>query len=140
MAGEPVIEHYPEIRLFHIVAVIASGSLFFLRGLAVRAGRSRWALAPPVRILSITIDTALLAAALMLVTILPAPAFANGWLAAKLALLPVYVGLGWLALRRIAHRRLQLACFAGALLAYGLMFAIARTHDPLGPVHALAGG
>ncbi len=98
MAGEPVIEHYPEIRLFHVLAVIASGSLFFLRGLAVRAGRSRWALAPPVRILSITIDTALLAAALMLVTILPAPAFANGWLAAKLALLHVYFGLGWLAL------------------------------------------
>ena len=136
----PVIEYYPEIRLFHVIAVIASGSLFFLRGLAVRAGRSRWALAPQVRTLSMAIDTALLAAALMLVAILPSPVFASGWLAAKLALLPVYIGLGWLALRRFAGGWRQLACFAGALLAYGLMFAIARTHDPLGPVRLLAGG
>lgn len=134
-----MIEFYPQIRHFHILAVIASGSLFFLRGLAVRGGRSGWALAPPVRYLSIAIDTALLTAALMLFTILPSAVFANGWLATKLVLLPVYVGLGWLALRRTAEGPRQLAFFAGALLAYGFMFAIARTHDPLGAFRLLAG-
>lgn len=134
-----MIEFYAQIRHFHILAVIASGSLFFLRGLAVRAGHFGWALAPTVRYLSIAIDTALLTAALMLFTILPSAVFANGWLATKLVLLPVYVCLGWLALRRTTEGQRQVAYFAGALLAYGLMFAIARTHDPLGPLRLLTG-
>lgn len=134
-----MFDFYPEIRLAHILAVIASGSLFFLRGLATRAGRSDWALAPAIRYLSYAIDTALLAAALMLYTVLPSAAFSNGWLVAKLALLPLYIALGWLALRRTADGTRQFAYFAGALLAYGFMFAIARTHHPLGPLHVLTG-
>lgn len=134
-----MFDFYPEIRLAHILAVIASGSLFFLRGLAARAGRSHWALTPRVRYLSYAIDTALLAAALMLLAILPSAAFSNGWLAVKIALLPLYIALGWLALRRTAHGPRQLVYFVGALLAYGLMFAIALTHDPLGPLHLLTG-
>jgi len=134
-----VIEYYGEIRSAHILAVIASGSLFLLRGAAVSAGRPGWALARPVRYLSYAIDTTLLTAALMLFTILPSAVFSNGWLAAKLALLPVYVGLGWLALRRPAGTPAQVAFFAGALLAFGLMFAIARMHDPLGPLHLIVG-
>lgn len=82
-----------------------------MRGLAARAGRAHWALAPPVRYLSYAVDTALLTAALMLFTILPSAVFASGWLAAKLA-----------------------------LRAYGLIFAIARTHDPLGTLRLVTGG
>lgn len=134
-----MIEYYGEIRSLHILAVVASGSLFFLRGLAVSAGRRTWALALPVRYLSYTIDTTLLTAALMLFTILPSAVFANSWLAAKLALLPVYVGLGWFTLHRPRAGAGQLACFAGALLAYLSMFAIARAHDPLGPIYLISG-
>jgi uncharacterized membrane protein SirB2 len=104
----------------------------------VLAGRGHWALAPLPRYLSYAVDTTLLTAALMLLTILPAAAFGNGWLAAKLLLLPVYIGLGWLALRARAPAR-RLAFLAGALLAYGCMFMIARAHDPLGPIRALIG-
>ena len=75
---------YPEIRWAHIAAVTASGSLFALRGLLVQANRPRWAMAAPVRYLSYSIDTVLLTAALMLVTILPGAMFANGWLTVKL--------------------------------------------------------
>jgi len=59
-------ELYPEIRLIHIIAVLASGGLFLIRGLAVNLG-ARWAMAAPLRYLSYAIDTTLLAAALMLV-------------------------------------------------------------------------
>ena len=134
-----MIEFYPEIRLAHVVAVIASGCLFCLRGLLVTARRPGWALAPPLRYLSYAIDTTLLTAALMLFTILPSAAFSNGWLAAKLALLPAYIWLGWLALRRPARPARQFGYFAGALLTYAGMLAIAYTHDPLGPVRLLAG-
>lgn len=126
-----MIEFYSEIRLAHIAAVISSGALFMLRGIFVGAGHRSWALAPLPRYLSYVIDTTLLTAALMLVTILPSSLYANGWLIAKLALLPAYVGLGWFALRCTARR--QLGYFAGALLAYGCMFTIARAHNPLGP-------
>lgn len=128
-----MIEFYVPIRHAHIAAVLASGALFLLRGTLVQAGRAGWALAPLPRYLSYAVDTALLAAALLLVTILPSAAYANGWLAAKLALLPVYIGLGWFAFRA-RNRATRFACFAGAGLAYGCMYAIARSHSPLGPL------
>jgi uncharacterized membrane protein SirB2 len=134
-----MIEFYSLIRTAHVAAVLASGALFLLRGLMVSAGRREWALTPLLRYLSYTIDTALLAAAVMLVCILPSTVYGNGWLAAKLAILPVYVVLGWLALRRAEPARRQLAYLAAALFAYGSMFAIARAHDPLGPLRGILG-
>jgi uncharacterized membrane protein SirB2 len=60
-------------------------------------------MAAPLRFLSYSIDTILLTAALMLLTILPHAVFANGWLAVKLALLVVYVALGSFALKARAQ-------------------------------------
>src|SRR3546814_8640513 len=65
-----MIEFYPHIRQIHILTVILSGGLFALRGVFALAG-ARWPHAAPVRYLSYTIDTTLLTAALMLVSILP---------------------------------------------------------------------
>ncbi|MGQ0383610.1 MAG: SirB2 family protein [Gammaproteobacteria bacterium] len=127
-----MIEYYAEIRLAHVASALASGTLFLLRGLLVTAGRGDRALARPARYASYAIDTALLAAAILLLTILPQSAFSNGWLYAKLALLPVYIGLGWLALRSAPRGVRQLACLAGALAAFLGMYVIARAHDPLG--------
>jgi len=133
-----MIEFYPQIKLVHVAAVVASGSLFLLRGLVLQAGaRGRWAMSAPLRYLSYSVDTVLLTAALMLLTILPAAIYANGWLAVKLVLLVVYIGLGTFALKRGRTRRTRLACFVAALAVYGAMLAIARTHDPLGPLRML---
>jgi uncharacterized membrane protein SirB2 len=131
-----VLEYYAEIRFVHFVAALASGSLFLSRGLLVQAGRPGWALAPLPRNASYAIDTVLLAAALVLVSILPSAVFANGWLAAKLALLPLYIGLGWGALRAGTRAR-RLACFAAAILAFAGMYTIARAHSPYGPLAPL---
>ena len=133
---DEMIEFYPYIKLVHVAAVVASGSLFLLRGLAVQAGVS-WGMAAPVRYLSYGIDTVLLTAALMLLTVLPAAVFANGWLWLKLALLVVYVGLGTFALKRGRTRTVRLASFISALLVFATMFIIARSHDPLGPARLL---
>lgn len=127
-----MIEFYPQIKWVHVAAVIASGGLFALRGLLVLAGRSSWALAAPVRYLSYSIDTTLLTAALMLFTLLPGALFANGWLAAKLALLVAYVALGMFALRRGRTAGVRLACYLAALATYGFMYSIARAHHPGG--------
>src|SRR3546814_7820767 len=126
-----MIAFYAQIKLVHIVAVLLSGGLFTLRGIAVLAGQ-RWPLAPPLRYLSYSIDTTLLTAALMLLTILPASMFANGWLTLKLVLLVVYVVLGTLALKRGKTRRVRAISFVAALLTYGYMLVVARMHHPLG--------
>ena len=133
-----MIEFYGQIKWVHIAAVIASGSLFLLRGIEVQAG-ARQALAAPLRYLSYAIDTTLLTAALMLVTILPGAMFGNGWLAMKLCLLVVYVVLGTFALKRGRTPRTQLLCFVAALAVYAFIAIVAIEHHPLGMLHPLPG-
>ena len=127
-----LIAFYPQIKWVHIAAVCASGSLFALRGALVQAGIPRWAMTAPVRYLSYTIDTILLTAALMLLTILPGAMFANGWLTAKLVLVVVYVGLGTFALKRGRTPRMRTTCFVAALLVFATIIGIALAHHPLG--------
>ena len=88
-----MIEFYPEIRWVHIAAVLTSGGLFALRGVAMLAG-ARWHMAAPLRYLSYTIDTVLLTAALMLATVLHQYPFVHAWLTVKVSFLVVYVVLG----------------------------------------------
>lgn len=123
---------YPQIKWVHVAAISASGTLFAARGALVQAGRPGWAMAAPLRWLSITIDTVLLTAALMLLTLLPAALFANGWLTLKLVLVVAYVVLGTLALRRGRTARVRRGCFVAALVAYVAIIGIARAHHPLG--------
>ena len=98
-----MLAFYAQIKAVHVAAVLLSGALFLTRGLLVQAGRQRWAMSGLVRYASYSIDTVLLTAALMLVTILPGAMFANHWLTLKVALLFVYVALGTLALKRAAN-------------------------------------
>ena len=89
----------PQIRQAHLALVALSGTLFALRGAAAIAG-ARWSSLAPLRYASYLIDTALLAAALLLLAMLRINPLAEAWLAVKLALLPAYVVLGVMALRR----------------------------------------
>lgn len=132
-----MIAYYPELKLLHVVAVLASGLIFLLRGTLVQVGRQRWALAPFPRYLSYTVDTILLTAALALLSVLPSAVFANGWLTVKLSLLPAYVVSGWLALRRGQRGRAGFLWFACAIAIYAFMVVVARFHDPLGPLYFL---
>ena len=127
-----MLAYYLQVKWVHVAAVLASGGLFFLRGLLLQFGAGRVAMFAPVRYLSYGIDTVLLTAALMLATMLPAAMFANGWLLAKLLLLPVYVVLGSFALKRARTPGARLACYLAALAAYATMTGIARAHHPAG--------
>lgn len=133
-----MIEFYPQIKSAHIAAVLASGSLFFLRGLAMNLG-ARWAMTWPIRYLSYTIDTVLLTAALMLATMLHQYPFVHSWLTAKILLLVAYVVLGSYALKRARTRGARLGCWIGALVLFASMIGIARAHHLLGPLLALPG-
>lgn len=132
-----MIEFYPQIKAAHVGLAFASGALFAIRGAAALAGW-RWAMAWPVRWSSYAIDTSLLTAALMLLSILPWGLFGNGWLAVKIGVLVAYIVLGMLALRRARTRTVRIICYVAALLAFAFMVSIARAHHPLGALRFLA--
>lgn len=126
-----MIEFYPQIRHLHIAMVLLSGALFVLRGAGTLAG-GRWPKSWPVRWTSYAIDTTLLTAALMLLTMLPWAVFSNGWLTAKIVLLVVYIALGIMALKDARDIGTRAALYVAALLVYAFMISIARAHHPLG--------
>ena len=131
-----MMEFYPQIRAVHIAMVIASGLLFAIRGAGVLAGM-RWPMRLPVKLLSYTIDTTLLTAALMLFTMLPKAMFGNGWLATKIVLLVVYIALGTMALKRARTRRMRGVFYVLALATFAFIVSIARAHHPLGFIYLL---
>ena len=126
-----MIEFYPQIKQFHIGIALLSGFIFAIRGAFVLGGAT-WPRAAAVRWTSYTIDTTLLTAAAMLLTILPAGMFANGWLTVKLVLIAAYIVLGILALRPKRGRGARIALYVAALLVYAQVYGIARAHHPLG--------
>ena len=92
-----------------------------------------------MRYLSYTIDTTLLTAAMMLLTILPGELYANGWLAVKLALVAAYIVLGILAFRPQRGRAARWALVLAAGACFVQAYFIARFHHPLGVLQLLLG-
>ena len=133
-----MITFYPDIKLVHIAAALFSGAFFALRALALIAGM-RWPRLAPVRYFSYTVDTVLLTAAFMLLTILPRELYANGWLLVKLCFVAAYVLLGILAFRPQRRTVVRAALVAAAGLCFLQVYCIARTHHPLGAFYLLPG-
>ena len=122
---------YLEIRAVHIGAVILSGLLMLLRGLARNGFGASWVMAWPVRALSYTIDTVLLTAALMLTTIIQQYPFVDGWLTMKVLLSVGYIMLGYRALRG-QTAKVRWVSLVGAALVFGFIVTVARAHNPFG--------
>lgn len=123
--------YYLELRALHIGAVIASGTLFASRAVALNLATAAWPLKRPVRLLAYAIDTTLLAAALILTTIVGQYPFVHGWVTAKVLLLIVYIVLGYRALRGPSLTA-RMSCLAGAVVTFLFIVTVARAHDPLG--------
>ncbi|SFN68625.1 SirB2 family protein [Dokdonella immobilis] len=126
-----MIEFYPQIKFVHILCVILSGSLFTLRGVLMLL-RSRFTNHVALRMLSYAIDTTLLTAALMLITLLHQYPFVQAWLTVKVLFLVLYIVLGVLALKRGRTRRAQVTSFVAALLVYAFIISVAMAHNPWG--------
>ena len=127
---------YLQIRLAHVICVCCSGGLFALRGMLAVA-RVPWVNHPALCWLSYTVDTCLLTAALMLVTIVHQYPFVNGWLTMKVLLLVPYVALGWYALHRAHTRAARITAGLSALAVYLFIASVAYWHDPAGILHML---
>jgi uncharacterized membrane protein SirB2 len=126
-----LIEHYAALRALHIGAVALSGTLFATRALSRLAGAS-WPLAWPARVASWVVDTALLAAGASLWAALQLHPLQQTWLAAKLVLLVLYIGLGTMALRRARTPASRLAWTLAALTCLAFIVSVAVLRQPLG--------
>ena len=127
---------YLQIRLAHVICVCCSGGLFALRGVLAVA-RVPWVNHPAVCWLSYTVDTCLLTAALMLVTIVHQYPFVDGWVTMKVLLLVPYVALGWYALHRARSQAARITALLSALLVFLFIASVAWWHDPAGIFHLL---
>lgn len=115
----------------HITCVVLSGSLFFSRGCLMLVG-SLLANQKHAKRLSYVIDTALLAAAIMLTTIIHQYPFVQAWLTVKVLLLVVYIALGVFALRRGRTRAARAGFFVAAVAVFLFIVSVAVTANPYG--------
>ncbi len=120
---------YSLLKYTHVVAVIASFALFFLRGLWMMAAPEKLA-ARWVRVVPHVIDTILLVSAIALAAMTAQYPFVQPWLTAKILALLVYIVLGTVAIRRGRTRRVRIVAWILALSVFGYMVAVARSRVP----------
>jgi len=121
---------YTAVKYAHVAAVALSFTLFGLRGFwmmidSPHLGR-RW-----VRVVPHVNDTLLLLAGVTLAFMLHVSPGENPWLVAKLVALPVYIGLGMLALRPGRTKPLRVAAWIAALAVFGYIVAVAVSRKTL---------
>lgn len=120
---------YGIVKHIHMSAAMLSVALFFMRGnwMIFRPERlqQRW-----VKMVPHVIDTVLLVSALVLAyqfLQFPVP---RSWLAAKIAGLLVYIGLGMIALKRGKTLAIRITAFIAALVTVGYIYAVAFSKQP----------
>ena len=119
--------HYPALLRAHVALAAASGGLFMARGVLQLCGSALANTCGPRRV-SHVIDSGLLAAGILLMAAIRQYPLANSWLTIKMGLLLAYIGLGSLALGRTSGESARRLAFAGALLVYGSIIALAAAH------------
>jgi len=121
---------YVILKYTHVAAVVASFTLFFVRGLWMMAAPEKLA-ARWVRVVPHVIDTVLLVSAIALAAVTAQYPFVQPWLTAKVLALPVYILLGTVAIRRGRTRHVRIVAWILALTVFGYMVAVARARVPL---------
>lgn len=120
----------PWLLPLHLTFALLSLSGFVLRGYWMLTGSAmlgrRW-----IRITPHVVDTLLLASGVGLVITFHFYPSQQPWLAAKLAAVVAYIGLGMVALRRGRTRTVRAAAFVAALAVFAYIVAVAVTKTPL---------
>ena len=129
-------EFYLDIRGIHIGAVVLSGLLFVIRVVGHNLLSAKWPMASSLRFIVWSVDTILLTAALMLMTIVQQFPFVDAWLTVKVILLVVYIVIGWWAFRA-ERKKVRITCSLTAIAIFVFIVTVARTHNPLGIISAI---
>ena len=123
-----IMNNFALIKAIHVTSVIASASLFFLRGIWMIQESAnlnlRWVKTSPHMI-----DTILLLSAILLSIGLQQYPFVDGWLTAKVVALLVYIGLGTVAIRRGRTRQVRIVNWICALGVLAYIIGVATTRS-----------
>jgi uncharacterized membrane protein SirB2 len=122
---------YLAVKVLHQIAATVSVTLFAGRWLGVLR-QAAWPMRAQVRRTSVGVDTLLLLAGLSLWGLGHWHPGHDVWLGTKLALLPLYVLLGSLALKRARTGFARLCFGALALATVAQMAGVALHHHPAG--------
>lgn len=128
-------DYFLPLRALHMTCAVLSIAGFVLRWIWMLMD-SRLLTARVTKIVPHIVDTLLLASAIALVAIIGFGPNA-AWLSAKIAGLVVYVVLGTLALKRGRTKGARAVFGVLAIVVFAFIASVARTHDPLGFLHAM---
>lgn len=121
---------YSALKALHVACVVASYTLFFVRGVWMLRDsprlNQRW-----VKVLPHVVDTFLLASAIALAVMSRQYPFVAAWLTAKVVALIVYIGLGMVALRYGRTRGVRRAAWITAQAVFVYIVAAALTRQAL---------
>lgn len=125
-----IIDNYALIKVVHVVCVVASASLFVLRGVWVIQDSGKLAL-HWVRTAPHIIDTFLLLSAILLSIGIQQYPFTDNWLTAKVIALLLYIGLGMVAIRHGRNRQARIVAWVAALVVFAYIIGVAITRNPI---------
>ena len=121
---------YLLLKSMHVFLVISSYSFFFLRGVwslnSSPIMQKKW-----IRVVPHIVDTVLLIIALSLAFTIHQFPFVDSWLTAKVIGLFLYVGLGFVALRKNLNRQVRFLAWLAAQTAFAYIVLVAITHNPI---------
>ena len=117
-------------KYIHVSAVTLTLIFFIIRGLWMimdaQILKQKW-----VKILAITIDSILLASAVILTMKISQYPFSHPWLTAKVLALVIYIALGMIALHYGATKKIRIVAWFAALLCFGYIVSVALTRNPM---------
>jgi uncharacterized membrane protein SirB2 len=124
--------YYEMLKLTHVACVVISGSLFIYRFARLRIHPDQ-ALPKALKVLPHINDTALLASAIGMLSLIGLNPFVTPWLLAKIVALLVYIGLGAICMRSLPGSGRQAVSFVAALsvIAYIVLVGLSKQAIPI---------
>ena len=122
---------YGTLKVIHQSAVAISFAGFFARGVGMLRDAA-WVKHRLAKTLPHLVDTVLIVSAVWLAAILRLTPSGAPWIAAKIAGLLVYIGIGMVALRFGRTRRVRASAWIVAMLTFAWIVSVAISKDPRG--------
>ncbi|WP_062351773.1 SirB2 family protein [Pseudoxanthomonas mexicana] len=126
-----MVHYYLQIKAAHIFLGVMVGA-FFLASFVAASRPSLANVRALMKYLSWTVDLTLLTAALMLLTILPAAMYSNGWLIVKMVALAFFVACRQFMISDQPPGLPRWGWFLLGAIVLGYAYSVARAHHPLG--------
>jgi uncharacterized membrane protein SirB2 len=122
---------YATLKVIHQSAVAISFAGFFARGVGM-LGDAVWVRHRLAKTVPHLVDTVLIVSAVWLAAILRLTPSGAPWIAAKIAGLFVYIGIGMVALRFGSTKGIRASAWVLAMLVFAWIVSVAITKDPRG--------